>query len=153
MQKFVEANDFDLERDEWLSALDDVIAHGGRDRAERLLDALEHHAEDREVKRRPLPYSPYRNTISLEEQPAYPGDLRIEERITAILRWNALAMVMRPTRPTAIWAGTSRATHRPLKSSRWASITSSTAATRAISCTSSRIRRPASTRARSSRGA
>jgi pyruvate dehydrogenase E1 component len=95
MQKFVEANDFDLECDEWLSALDDVIAHGGRDRAERLLDALEHHAEDREVKRRPLPYSPYRNTISLEEQPAYPGDLRIEERITAILRWNALAMVMR----------------------------------------------------------
>ena len=95
MQKFVATNDFDIERDEWLSALDDVIAHGGRDRAERLLDALEQHAEDREVKRRPLPYSPYRNTISLEEQPAYPGDLRIEERITAILRWNALAMVMR----------------------------------------------------------
>jgi pyruvate dehydrogenase E1 component len=86
---------FEDESAEWLQALDAVIAHGGRDRAEKLLNALESHAEDREVKRRPLPYSPYRNTIKLEEQPPYPGNLRIEERITAILRWNALAMVMR----------------------------------------------------------
>ena len=41
------------------------------------------------------PYSAYRNTIPLEQQGAYPGDLAIEERITAIMRWNALAMVVR----------------------------------------------------------
>jgi pyruvate dehydrogenase E1 component len=87
--------EFEAEKAEWLDALDAVIAHEGRETAEQLLNALESYAEDREVKRRPLPYSPYRNSIPLEEQPPYPGNLRIEERITAILRWNALAMVMR----------------------------------------------------------
>ena len=41
------------------------------------------------------PFSPYRNTIPLEQQRRFPGDLAIEERITAIMRWNALAMVVR----------------------------------------------------------
>jgi len=41
------------------------------------------------------PYSPYRNSIPLERQPPFPGDIVIEERITAIIRWNALAMVVR----------------------------------------------------------
>ena len=86
---------FDEELSEWLESLDAIVAHRGRDGAEALLDALENHAEKLEIKRKPLPYSPYRNSISLEDQPAYPGDLRIEERITAMLRWNALAMVMR----------------------------------------------------------
>ena len=39
--------------------------------------------------------SPYRNTIPPETQAPFPGDLELEERITAIMRWNALAMVMR----------------------------------------------------------
>ena len=43
----------------------------------------------------PQPFSAYRNTISLERQGAYPGDLAVEERLTAIMRWNALVMVMR----------------------------------------------------------
>ncbi len=43
----------------------------------------------------PQPFSAYRNTIPLERQGAYPGDLAIEERLTAIMRWNALVMVMR----------------------------------------------------------
>lgn len=41
------------------------------------------------------PYSAYRNTISVAQQGAYPGDLEMEERITSIMRWNALAMVVR----------------------------------------------------------
>lgn len=90
-----EGNSRDEESAEWLEALDSVIAHRGRAEAEKLLAALERHAEDREIKRPQLPYSPYRNSISLDEQPPYPGNLRIEERITAILRWNALALVMR----------------------------------------------------------
>lgn len=39
------------------------------------------------------PYSLYQNTIAVEQQPEYPGDLAMEERITSIIRWNALAMV------------------------------------------------------------
>src|SRR5205823_7236231 len=41
------------------------------------------------------PYSAYRNTIPVEQQGRYPGDLGLEERLTAIMRWNALAMVVR----------------------------------------------------------
>ena len=41
------------------------------------------------------PYSAYRNTIPVEQQGGYPGDLAMEERITSLIRWNALAMVVR----------------------------------------------------------
>ena len=94
MRSDAEIPEFDDEKSEWIEALDAVITHRGHAIAERLLNALESHAEDCKVKR-PLPYSPYRNSIPLDEQPAYPGNLRIEERITAFHRWNALAMVMR----------------------------------------------------------
>ena len=42
--------------------------------------------------------TPYVNTIPLADQPPFPGDLAMEERIAAIMRWNALAMVMRANR-------------------------------------------------------
>ncbi|WP_415011923.1 alpha-ketoglutarate dehydrogenase [Amaricoccus sp.] len=60
-----------------------------------MLSALERKAKDLGVVADSLPYSPYRNTISLDTQPPYPGDIEMETRITAIMRWNALAMVMR----------------------------------------------------------
>ena len=85
----------DEEKREWFEAFDALIEYYGADQAEALLSELEAHAEECDINHRPLPYTSYRNTISLEEQPPYPGDLRIEERITAMLRWNALAMVMR----------------------------------------------------------
>jgi pyruvate dehydrogenase E1 component len=58
---------------------------------QRLQDALQQIGAAHSVQ----PFSAYRNTIPLERQGAYPGNLAIEERITAIMRWNALAMVMR----------------------------------------------------------
>ena len=67
----------------------------GREGAKEILEAIEQRAKELRVLYEPLPYSPYRNTIALEEQGIYPGDLEIEEKINAILRWNALAMVMR----------------------------------------------------------
>ncbi|MEM7084078.1 MAG: alpha-ketoglutarate dehydrogenase [Pseudomonadota bacterium] len=85
----------DDERKDWLESLDALIAHWGADEAAALLDELEQYAEARSLKRAALPYTAYRNSVALEQQPPYPGDLRVEERITAILRWNALAMVMR----------------------------------------------------------
>ena len=85
----------DEERRDWLDSLDALIAHWGADKAAALLDDLESHAEKRSLKRAALPYTAYRNSVPLEEQPPYPGDLRVEERIIAMLRWNALAMVMR----------------------------------------------------------
>ncbi|MEL6187882.1 MAG: pyruvate dehydrogenase (acetyl-transferring), homodimeric type, partial [Myxococcota bacterium] len=83
------------ERQEWLDAFDALIIHGGPAVAAGMLRALEARAEDRALEHRPLPYTAYRNTIPLEQQRPFPGDLRLEERLTAIMRWNALAMVMR----------------------------------------------------------
>ena len=88
-------DDFNNERQEWIDSLEAFIDHHGKERTVEILDELEDHAKARGVIYNPLPYSPYRNTISLEAQPVFPGDLRIEERVTSILRWNALVMVMR----------------------------------------------------------
>ena len=66
-----------------------------QDTAKIILEKLEQRAKDLRVLYSPVPYSPYRNTISQYDQGIYPGDLAIEEKITAILRWNALTMVMK----------------------------------------------------------
>ena len=80
---------------EWIQSLEGVVQREGREGAKEILEAIEQRAKELRVLYEPLPYSLYRNTIALEEQGIYPGDLEIEEKITAILRWNALAMVMR----------------------------------------------------------
>ena len=80
---------------EWLDALDSTLQHCGPERARFLLEQLEAHARELGLERGGQPFSAYRNTISVEHQGAYPGDLEMDERITSILRWNALAMVVR----------------------------------------------------------
>jgi pyruvate dehydrogenase E1 component len=80
---------------EWLDALESVFRMAGGERAEFLLSALDRKAKDLGVVPDVLPFGPYRNTIALEKQGAFPGDIEMENRITAIIRWNALAMVMR----------------------------------------------------------
>src|SRR5213075_1339002 len=84
-----------LETGEWIEALDALIAAEGPERATFLLRRLLQHARIRRV---PLPQvvaTPYINTIPLAEQPPYKGNLEIESRISALVRWNALAMEMR----------------------------------------------------------
>ena len=80
---------------EWIQSLDSVVQRNGKEGAKKVLEAIEQRAKELRVLYDPLPYSPYRNTISEEEQGIYPGNLEIEEKIIAILRWNALVMVMR----------------------------------------------------------
>src|SRR5580704_501136 len=80
---------------EWLAALESVVRAAGEDRAEFLLSALDRKAKELGVGTDLAPYLPYRNSIPLERQPPFPGDIAMEERITAIIRWNALAMVIR----------------------------------------------------------
>ena len=84
-----------VETREWLDSLHSVIEAGGAARARFLLERLDHEAKDLDVLSGMQPYAPYRNSIALKDQPAYPGDLALEERLTSIIRWNALAMVMR----------------------------------------------------------
>ncbi len=80
---------------EWQEALEAVLRADGPERARQLLQALEDHARELGVRAPVQPFSAYRNTIAVEYQPPFPGDLALEERITAIIRWNALAMVVR----------------------------------------------------------
>ena len=82
---------------EWLEALDDVIATRGEERARFLMQRLQDHAYRRTVPL-PAPTTPYVNTIPVHEQPPYPGDRALERRIKSIVRWNALAMVVRANR-------------------------------------------------------
>ncbi|AKJ68696.1 pyruvate dehydrogenase [Pandoraea thiooxydans] len=80
---------------EWLEALDAVVAHVGKGRAQYLFDRLAEHALSLGVESARARITPYVNTIGLDEQPPYPGNLELEERLGAALRWNALAMVVR----------------------------------------------------------
>jgi pyruvate dehydrogenase E1 component len=80
---------------EWLEALRAAVAAGGRERGLFLLTQLEQEAQQLGVVAHVMPYSAYQNTIPLAEQAVHPGDVGLEERLTAIMRWNALAMVVR----------------------------------------------------------
>jgi pyruvate dehydrogenase E1 component len=93
------ANDDDaLETREWLDALRAVLETEGRERGhfllEQLLDAARQHGIDE-------PFSAttaYVNTIAPQDEERCPGDLDIEERLRAYMRWNAMAMVVRANR-------------------------------------------------------
>jgi hypothetical protein len=90
------ADDADPEETaEWVAALESVVRAAGEERAEFILSALDRKAKELGVGADVVPYSPYRNSIPLERQPPFSGDIAMEERITAIIRWNALAMVVR----------------------------------------------------------
>ena len=87
-----------LESREWLDSLDYVLQAGGVERARQLLGMLRVRAEAAGVK---VPYvanTPYINSIPVEEEPPYPGSREIERRIKSLVRWNALAMVVRANR-------------------------------------------------------
>jgi pyruvate dehydrogenase E1 component len=89
----------DEEIREWRDAVDSILAAWGKDEGEkrlhRILDSLLEHARLRKVAWRPSAVTPYLNTVDVVEQPSYPGDLAVERKLSAVLRWNALAMVVR----------------------------------------------------------
>ncbi|MEJ2681801.1 MAG: pyruvate dehydrogenase (acetyl-transferring), homodimeric type [Gammaproteobacteria bacterium] len=82
------------ETQEWLAAFESVLRESGHQRAHYLLSKLNASARVRGVDVSDL-NTPYINTISTDLEPAYPGDPFMERRIRSIIRWNAMAMVMR----------------------------------------------------------
>ncbi|MGE0591843.1 MAG: pyruvate dehydrogenase (acetyl-transferring), homodimeric type [Vicinamibacterales bacterium] len=84
-----------LETHEWLESLDYVLQHGGPSRVSRLLQILSEHARRSGVKQPFTANTPYINTIQANEQPPFPGSREIERRIKSLVRWNALAMVVK----------------------------------------------------------
>ena len=88
----------EIETQEWLESLDYVIRNRGPQRANTLLDQLRAYAFHAGVQ---IPFTantPYVNTIPLDKQPLYPGNGDVEQRIRSLVRWNALAMVVRANR-------------------------------------------------------
>ncbi|MFO1351660.1 MAG: alpha-ketoglutarate dehydrogenase [Gammaproteobacteria bacterium] len=84
-----------METQEWIESLAAVVDTCGHERGLFLLKELEEQAQRLGIVAHVPPYSAYQNTIPLEQQAVYPGDLELERRITSIIRWNALAMVVR----------------------------------------------------------
>lgn len=85
----------ETETREWLYSLDYVLEHGGPERVIELLQQLQIRAHKSGVH---IPFSantPYINTIPREKQPPFPGDREIERRIKSLIRWNAMAMVVK----------------------------------------------------------
>jgi len=88
----------DFEIQEWLESLDSVLESSGPEVAAEILERLRAHATVNGID---LPFSantPYANTIPLRLQPLFPGDQELERRIKSLIRWNALAMVVRANR-------------------------------------------------------
>ena len=83
---------------EWLDAFDALVQAEGRERATFLLRKLFDHARARRVPMPPVMNTPYRNSVQLSDQPQFPGNLEVEQRLGSIVRWNALAMVVRANR-------------------------------------------------------
>ena len=94
-----------LETAEWLDALKSVVESSGRERATYLLRRLLDHAREQRVPMPPVLNTPYCNTISLSEQAQFPGNLELEQRLSSLVRWNALAMVVRANRTNAELGG------------------------------------------------
>jgi len=91
----------DLERGddelrEWVESIESVLQTEGPERAKALFRAVRDYLTDANVIVEDATLNtPYRNTIPLEQQPAYPGNIELEQRIENINRWNAMAMVLR----------------------------------------------------------
>jgi len=95
----VQRKDMDPEEtQEWLDSLEDVLHRHGPQQVRRLLVLLQEQAYREGVKMPFTANTPYINTIPVDEQPRYPGNREIERRIKSIIRWNAMAMVVRANR-------------------------------------------------------
>lgn len=84
-----------VETEEWVQAINSVLKSGGAKRAQYLLQRLSAKVTETGAQ---LPYAittPYRNTIPVSEEVRMPGDLFMDRAIRSLVRWNAMAMVMR----------------------------------------------------------
>jgi pyruvate dehydrogenase E1 component len=95
-QSSLPAGDTDpIETAEWMQAFQSVVSTHGAERARFVLDQLVRLAHTEQVGWSPELATPYVNTIPVDQQGSFPGDLAIEEKLASLMRWNALAMVAR----------------------------------------------------------
>jgi len=94
-----------VETTEWLEALDSVVAHDGPDRARQLLTVLLERAQHSGTGPIASLNTPYVNTISPDREAKLPGDPALERRLRSIVRWNAIAMVVRANKVSSELGG------------------------------------------------
>lgn len=89
-------SDYDpVETKEWLDALHSLVKHEGKERAQYILQRLLEAADKQGLESGVTAIlTPYLNTIPADKQPEYPGDLAMEAAVEALIRWNAIAMVI-----------------------------------------------------------
>ncbi|MEI8020882.1 MAG: hypothetical protein WCH39_21945, partial [Schlesneria sp.] len=90
------------EMDEWLESVDDLLNRYGPDALSQLLTQLYSRAQAQSVPVVPSVTTPYVNTIPVEAQVPFPGDRALERRLRSIIRWNAMAMVVRGAQTTNV---------------------------------------------------
>lgn len=92
-------NDVDpIETQDWLLAIDSLIREEGVERAQYIIEKVLKQAREQAVSLPAGITTPYVNTIPAAQQPKYPGDLKLEERIQNAIRWNAVMMVLRASK-------------------------------------------------------
>ena len=88
----------ELEKRDWLDSFESVYRNEGSEGARSILQQLEIRAREYGIELKNKDTTPYINTIPTDKQPPYPGRREIERRIKSIIRWNAMAMVVRANR-------------------------------------------------------
>ncbi len=100
------SDDYDpQETAEWLDSMEAVVKHGGPDRAKFLLESLIAQVAKLGKGTAMMPggiTTPYYNTIAVEDQPAFPGNRALERKIKSLVRWNAMAMVLKANKNTNV---------------------------------------------------
>jgi pyruvate dehydrogenase E1 component len=94
-----------VETSEWVEALDAVVAHDGPDRARELLTRVIERAQHSGTGPIASLNTPYVNTIPREREARLPGDPAVERRLRSIVRWNAMAMVVRANKESSELGG------------------------------------------------
>src|ERR1035437_2452301 len=94
-----------VETSEWLEALDAVVSHDGPARAKHLLTRVIERAQQAGTGPIATLNTPYMNTIPAEREPPCPGDPQLERRLRSIVRWNAIAMVVRANKVSSELGG------------------------------------------------
>ena len=90
---------------EWLEALDAVVDHDGPGRAQDLLERVVGHAQLTGAAPAPAGTTPYINTIPPQHEPEYPVDEELERRVRSLMRWNAIAMVLKANKDSSELGG------------------------------------------------
>src|SRR5947209_12764173 len=94
-----------VETSEWLEAVDAVVAHDGPERARHILQRVVERAQHAGTGPIATLNTPYVNTISVEREAELPGDPQLERRLRSIVRWNAMAIVVRANKDSSELGG------------------------------------------------